>query len=75
MKVVWIGVCLDADSESTPRRRVKLLPWKVMGKKLSEARDKLVKHAFDFFGLGLFTASGLWLGIRVYMKPFCSAAK
>ena len=98
-----------------------------MGKKLFWSRDRLVKHEFDCFRLGLglglwlglWIASGLWLGfdsrcqsftarrgpvvhladlvvaricaarpssasrykvrvrvgIRVYVKPFCSAAK
>ena len=55
-----------------------------MGKKPFWSRDRLVKHEFDCLGLGL----GLWygyriaselyimvirVGIRVYVKPFCTA--
>ena len=36
-----------------------------MGKKLFWSRDRLVKvkHEFDYLGLGLWIASGLWLGL------------
>ena len=60
-----------------------------MGKKLFWSRDRLVKHEFDCLGLGL--GLRLWLGLRVmdsfgvmvrvrvgirlYVKPFCSVAK
>ena len=50
-----------------PRRRVKKLPWRVMGKKLFWSRDRLAKHEFDCLGfglgLGLWIASGLRLGL------------
>ena len=60
-----------------------------MGKKLFWSRDRLVKHEFDCFGLELWlvyrvvvrvmNSFGVMVrvrvGIRVYVKPFCSAAK
>ena len=52
---------LETDSESPLMTEVKMLPWRVMGKKLFWSRDRLVKHEFDCFGLGL--GLGLWLGL------------
>ena len=63
-KVMWLGVFLDTDSESPPWLKVKMLPWRVMVKKLLWSRDRLVKHEFDCFGLGLlYYTLGLWLGL------------
>ena len=58
MKVILIGVFLDADSESPPMMysRVKMRPLRVTGKKPFWSRDRLIKHEFDCLGLGL----GLW---------------
>ena len=54
-----------------------------MGEKLFWSRDRLVKHEFNCFGLGLevvvrvMNSFGVMVGvgIRVYVKPFCSAAR
>ena len=60
-----------------------------MGKKRFWSRDRLVKHEFDCFGLGfrvrvrvvvrVMNSFGVMVrvrvGIRVYVKPFCSAAQ
>ena len=64
-----IRCILDADSESPAMTYGKMLPWRVIGKKLFWSRDRLVKHKFNVsaFGLGLllglWIASGLWLGL------------
>ena len=56
-------------------------PCNVMGIKQFGSLDRIVKHKFDCLGLGLWLwiALGLWLrgrvGIRVYVKLFCSVAK
>ena len=65
-----------------------MLPCRVTGKKLFWSRDRLIKHEFDYLGLGLgyvrvvvgvMNSFGVMVrvrvGIRVYVKPFCSAAK
>ena len=73
-KTPIFGVLFDAYSESPPMtvwHRVKILPWRAMGKKLFWSRDRLLKHEFDRLGLrlglglwsGLWIASGLWLGL------------
>ena len=68
------GVFLEA-CESTPRPKVKMLPWRVMGKKMFWSRDRqpsqaslgslvrLVKHEFNCLGLGLGSGLGLGNGI------------
>ena len=38
-KPTRIDVFSDADSESPPRHRVKMLPWPDIGEKLSRSRD------------------------------------
>ena len=62
MKVIQFGVFLDANSESPLWLKVKMPPWKVMGKKLFWSRDRLDKHEFDCLSLGL----GLWLGLWIF---------
>ena len=62
MKVIQVGVFLNADSESphmTSGKNASLAEELWMGKKLFWSRDMLAKHEFDCFGLGL----GLWLGL------------
>ena len=36
-----------------------------MGKKLFWSRDRLVKHEFDYLGLGLGIGLGLWEGLWI----------
>ena len=65
MIVICIGIFLYADSESNLMTyRVKMFPWGVMGKKLFWSRDRLVMVQVR-----------VRIPIRVYVKPFCSAAK
>ena len=66
MKVIQFGVFLDANSESPLWLKVKMLPWKVMGKKLFclWSRDRLDKHEFDCLTLSL--GLGLWLGLWIF---------
>ena len=40
---------------------IKMLPWRIVGKKLFWSRDRLDKHEFDCLGLGL--GLGLRLGL------------
>ena len=63
LKVILIGDFLDADSmKLTPTiYRVKLLPWRVMGKQLFWSREKLVRYEFDC--LRLWSGLRLWLGL------------
>ena len=58
MKVIMLGVFWTLIPNHPPRLKVKMLPWRVMGKKLFWSRARLVKHEFDCLGLGL----GLGLG-------------
>ena len=39
--------------------KVKIVPWRVMGKKLFWSRDRLVKHEFDCLRLGFALSRGL----------------
>ena len=60
---------------------VKMLPWRVMGKKMFWSRDRLVKHEFDCLGLRVRVrvvvrvvdsfGAMVRVGIGVYVKP-CS---
>ena len=52
MKVIQIGVFLNADSEPPPMTyyvgcSVKMPPWRVTGTELFWSRDRLIKHEFD----------------------------
>ena len=50
-----------------------MLAWRVVGKQMFWSRDRLVKHEFDCLGLGLglWIASGLWLGLLLGLGLGC----
>ena len=64
MIIIWVGVFLDADSESPPiTYRVECFLGELWAIKLFWSRDRLVQHELDCLGLRLGLWLGLWLGL------------